>query len=264
MKTTTNVRINGIQRKIVLGWKPDLDDYRDHMFKVVMNKVTPPKVDLRSKCPIIYDQGELGSCTANALAGAFEFGQMKQHAKFFIPSRLFIYYNERVIMKTVKEDSGASLRNGIKTLNNQGVCPETLWAYKISKFTVKPPQSAYISAMKNQVSEYLHVNASIPEIKQCLANGYPVAFGFSVYTSFLSDKVAQTGIVPMPKDTDHLEGGHAVMAVGYDNSKSALIVRNSWGVNWGLDGYFYLPYDYIELAHLASDFWSIRIVEENK
>jgi len=261
---TKRVDTNGNEKKVVLSWNPDLPDYRDHQFKAILNKLPPSKVDLRSQCPPVYDQGELGSCTANALAGAFQFEQMKQKSVSFIPSRLFIYYNERVLINTVKEDSGAALRNGIKTLNNNGVCPETLWAYKISKFTQKPPQTCYISAMKNQVSEYLHVIASIPQIKQCLADGFPIAFGFTVYSSFLTKHVAQTGIMPMPQDGDEMEGGHAVMAVGYDNSKSALLVRNSWGNDWGLDGYFWMPYDYTTLAELTSDFWSIRLVEENK
>ena len=255
---------NNNKRKIVLGWKPDLTDYRDHMFKAVVNKVAPSLIDLRPKCPIVYDQGELGSCTANALAGAFQFEQLKQikaRSKSFIPSRLFIYYNERVLEDSVNSDSGASLRDGIKTLNKNGVCPETLWAYKISKFKQKPSATCYASALKNQLQEYLSVTPSIPQVKQCLANGYPVVFGFTVYSSFLSKQVERTGIMPMPQDGDQLEGGHAVMAVGYDDSKNALIVRNSWGKDWGIKGYFYMPYAYTSLAQLTSDFWTIRLVE---
>jgi C1A family cysteine protease len=234
------------------------------MFKIVLNKPAPPLFDLRPQCPIIYDQGQLGSCTANALAGAFQFEQLKQIKKrslSFIPSRLFIYYNERVLENTVNSDAGATLRNGIKTLNNNGVCSENLWKYKISKFKQKPPANCYASALKNQVQEYLSVNPTIPQIKQCLADGFPVAFGFSVYSSFMTDQVAKTGIMSMPKDTDQLEGGHAVLAVGYDDAKSALIVRNSWGRSWGLNGYFYMPYAYTSLAQLTSDFWTIRLIE---
>jgi C1A family cysteine protease len=264
MKSAEITINNENKRKIVLGWKPDLTDYRDHMFKAVLNKPAPPLIDLRSKCPIIYDQGELGSCTANALAGAFQFELLKQiriRSKTMIPSRLFIYYNERVLEGTVSSDSGASLRDGIKTLNNDGVCSENLWKYKISRFIQKPSAACYANALKNQVQEYISLPASIPQVKQCLVDGFPVVFGFTVYTSFLSEQVARTGIMPMPQDNDQLEGGHAVMAVGYDNSKSALIVRNSWGKDWGINGYFYMPYDYTTLAHLTSDFWSIRLVE---
>lgn len=264
MKTVKQVDYNGNERKIVLGWKPDFADYKDHIFKAVLNKVAPPLIDLRPQCPIIYDQGELGSCTANALAGAFQFEQLKQIKKrsiSFIPSRLFIYYNERVLENTVNTDSGAALRDGIKTMNDQGVCSENLWRYKISKFTQKPPANCYTSALKNQIKEYLSVNPNIPEIKQCLASGYPIAFGFTVYNSFMTQQVANTGIMPMPGPNDWIEGGHAVLAVGYDDSKSSLIVRNSWGRDWGLNGYFYMPYNYTSLAQLTSDFWSIRLVE---
>ena len=264
MKSAEIILNNNSKRKIVLGWKPDLTDYRDHTYKAVLNKTVPPLVDLRPKCPVVYDQGELGSCTANALAGAFQFEQLKQIKKrslSFIPSRLFIYYNERVLEGTVGDDAGAALRDGIKTLKNNGVCSENLWKYNINKFTQKPPANCYTSALKNQVQQYLSIDASIPQIKQCLAEGYPIAFGFSVYSSFMTNQVAKTGIMPMPQDGDQLEGGHAVVAVGYDNSKSALIVRNSWGKNWGLSGYFYMPYDYTSLAQLTSDFWTIRLVE---
>jgi C1A family cysteine protease len=260
-KELVKVKLKNKERKFVFNWKPDLTDYRDHVFKASVTKVIPSKIDLRPFCPPIYDQGELGSCVANAVGAAFQFGQMKQKRPTFIPSRLFIYYNQRVMMNTIKSDSGASLRNGIKTLDNTGVCPELDWRYKISKYTQKPPQNCYDIALKNQVEEYLHVNSSIPEIKHCLADGFPVAFGFTVYSSLLTDEVAQTGIMPMPQDKDELQGGHAVLAVGYDNSKNALLVRNSWGTDWGLYGYFWMPYDYISLAHLASDFWSIRVVE---
>ena len=261
---SVEINNNGIQKKIVLGWKPDLTDYRDHIFKAVLNKTLPPKIDLRPQCPIIYDQNELGSCTANALAGAFQFEQLKQIKKrsiSFVPSRLFIYYNERVLENSVNSDAGASLRDGVKTMNNDGVCSENLWKYKISRFKQKPSANCYASALKNQVQEYLSINPSIPEIKQCLADSFPVAFGFTVYSSFMTQQVANTGIMPMPQDGDQLEGGHAVLAVGYDDNKSALIVRNSWGRNWGLNGYFYMPYDYTTLAQLTSDFWSIRLVE---
>ena len=248
------------KRNFIFGWNPDLPDYRDHKFTVTLLKTLPASVDLRPFCPPIYDQGDLGSCTANALAAAYEFEKMKQSQPYFMPSRLFIYYNERVLEKTVKIDDGASLRDGIKTLNTQGVCPEDVWKYNIKKFATKPSCKSYRLAKKNEVKQYLSLNNTIFEIKQCLANGFPMAFGISVYTSFMSDEVARTGIVPMPGPDESMEGGHAILGVGYDDSKKALIVRNSWGTEWGLQGYFYLPYDYITISDLASDFWTIRLV----
>jgi C1A family cysteine protease len=247
------------QRKF--GWKRDLHDQNDYQFKVVAPVPTPPLIDLSPFCPPIYDQGDLGSCTANALAGAYEFEKMKQKQSYFMPSRLFIYYNERVMEKTVKSDAGAALRDGIKSLNVQGVCPEDMWAYNIKKFASKPCSKCYTTAKKNEVQQYLSVNhTSIDDIRQCFAQGYPIAFGISVYSSFMSDEVTRTGIVPMPKPDESLEGGHAILGVGYNDTKRMVLVRNSWGTEWGLKGYFLLPYEYITSSQLASDFWTIRLV----
>jgi C1A family cysteine protease len=243
------------------GWKRDLHDQNDFKFKVVAPVPTPPLVDLSPFCPPVYDQGDLGSCTANALAAAYEFEKMKQKQSYFMPSRLFIYYNERVMEKTVKSDAGAALRDGIKSLDIQGVCPEDMWAYNIKKFASKPSCKCYSTAKKNEIKEYLAVNhTSIDDIRQCFAQGYPIAFGISVYSSFMSDEVARTGIVPMPKPDESLEGGHAILGVGYNDAKRMVLVRNSWGTDWGLKGYFLLPYDYIISTQLASDFWTIRLV----
>lgn len=262
MNMFTNLNKTKIISQRKLGWKKDLSDQRDIKFKVTAPKPTPPLIDLRPLCPPIYDQGELGSCTSNALAAAYEFEKMKQKQSFFMPSRLFIYYNERVMEKTVKSDAGAALRDGIKSLNIQGVCPEDMWKYNIKKFATKPSSKCYSTAKKNEVQQYLSINnTSLNDIKQCLALGFPFVFGISVYESFMSDEVAKTGIVPMPKLNESLEGGHATLGVGYDDSKKMIITRNSWGLDWGINGYFYLPYDYITSSQLASDFWTIRLVE---
>jgi C1A family cysteine protease len=217
-------------------------------------------IDLRPSCPPVYDQGERGSCTANALNAAYQFEEMKQGKENFIPSRLFVYYNERAMEGTIYEDAGAIIRDGIKTLVKDGVCPETMWEYIPSRFSIKPPQECYDAALNNQVLSYYSVNKTIRDVKQCLAEGYPVVFGFTVFDSFMSQKVARTGIAEMPKRNEQPQGGHAIMAVGYDDSKEALIIRNSWGTNWGLNGYFYMPYGYIT-NNLATDFWTIRLVE---
>ena len=241
------------------GWVHQLPDQRDLKFKVTEPVALPNIVDLRPLCPPVYNQGNLGSCTANALAGAYEFEQMKQKEKYSVPARLFIYYNERVIEHTVKSDAGAIIRDGIKTMVSQGVCPESMWQYDENKFAVKPPCKCYLTAKKNEIKQYLSLSDSLPDIQQCLALGFPIVFGFTVYESFMSDQVAQTGIMPMPKPDETVEGGHAIMAVGYDISKQALIIRNSWGTDWGLKGYFYMPFGYITTANLASDFWDHQV-----
>jgi C1A family cysteine protease len=247
------------------GWQPDLPDHRDLTYAVSRSviKKLPTKVDLRKKCPPVYDQGELGSCTANAIGAAFEFELMKQNkAKDFTPSRLFIYYNERVIEHTVNIDNGAEIRDGIKSVNKQGVCHETMLPYDIKKFAVKPSAACYTEALKHQVIRYQRVLQSVDQMKACLAEGYPFVFGFTVYDSFESSTVAKTGKVNLPKKTESVVGGHAVMAVGYSDKAHRFIVRNSWGSDWGLKGYFTMPYQYLTDSNLSDDFWTIRIVEE--
>ena len=223
----------------------------------------PEKSDLRPECPPVYDQGQLGSCTANAIGAAFEFGLMKQNAPSFIPSRLFIYYNERVIEHSVNNDSGAMIRDGMKTVNKEGVCPEKDWPYILSKFAQKPVNICYTKALKHQALSYHRVPRTLDQIRGCLAEGYPIVFGFTVYESFESASVVRTGLVDMPVPGEQVIGGHAVLAVGYDESIRRFIVRNSWSDQWGIKGYFTMPYEYLVNENLSDDFWTIRLVEEN-
>jgi C1A family cysteine protease len=251
------------KRDYKFGWLPDLPDHRDLFYsslKSIKRKV-PTRIDLSKQCPQVYDQGSLGSCTANALGAAFQFGQIKQSIRNFVPSRLFIYYNERVQINTVQSDSGAFIRDGIKSLNREGVCPETDWPYLINKFAHQPPASLYKKALKNQVLQYLRLeNWQINQLQTCLAEGYPFVFGFSVFESFWS--MGTNAVIPLPKKTDRLLGGHAVMAVGYDQVKKRCLIRNSWGEDWGKKGHAWMPYDYICNPMYADDFWTIRLVED--
>jgi C1A family cysteine protease len=245
------------------GWVPDVPDPRDFLYaapaQVLQN--LPASVDLRPKCPPIYDQGQLGSCTANAIGGAFEFEQKTLNFKDWVPSRLFIYYNERAMEGTVNQDSGARIRDGIKSVVKLGVPPETEWSYStdMSLVTKKPPAPAYTDALKNKVIAYHRVVQNISQMKGCLAEGYPFVFGFVVYESFESDTVAKTGVVPMPNpNAEQQVGGHAVVVVGYDDAQQRFIVRNSWGTGWGMSGYCTMPYAYLTDHQYSSDFWTIR------
>ena len=245
------------------GWIPDLPDRRDFLYAVspAILRALPHKADLRPECPPIYDQGKLGSCTANAIAAAIQFDLLKQKAEsVFTPSRLFIYYNERAMEGTVDSDSGAQIRDGIKSVSAQGDCPEPEWPYDVSKFRKKPLKKCYDDAVKHKVVSYQRLTPLLDQLKGCLASGWPFVFGITVYESFESARVAKTGIAPMPSPKERSLGGHAIMAVGYDDAQRRFIIRNSWGLDWGLKGYFTLPFAYITNPGLADDFWTIRVV----
>ncbi len=186
---------------------------------------------------------------------------MKQKLAASTPSRLFIYYNERAIEGTVDSDSGAQIRDGIKTVAAEGACPETMWPYIESSFSVRPGTACYQCAKLHPAVQYERVPQDAGQLKGCLAAGYPFVFGFSVYESFEGDAVAKSGMVPMPGAFETEVGGHAVIAVGYNDSVQRFLVRNSWGSKWGVGGYFTIPYAYLTNSDLASDFWVIRVVK---
>ncbi len=241
------------------GWRPDIPDSRDFLYAVTMGvtAVLPAKIDLRSNCSPVEDQGQLGSCTANALVGSLEFLELRAKVEPADLSRLFVYYNERVIEGTVRTDSGAMLRDGIKSLVTRGVCCEECWPYSITMFARKPGASCYKEAVDRKITSY-HRLDTVDEMRSCLAERYPFVFGFSVYESFESSVVAKSGVVELPEPGERLLGGHAVMAVGYDDLAKRFIVRNSWGEEWGKKGYFTIPYEYLENRNLSDDFWTIR------
>jgi C1A family cysteine protease len=243
--------------KRVYGFRPDLPDQRDYLFSSLKKSVSlPASVDLRLHCPPVEDQSSLGACTSHALAGALEFLELKDKITLSHMSRLFIYYNERVLEHTVMSDSGAALRDGIKTLAKQGCCTEAHWPYIISKFETKPPVTCYTEGLTHVIQAYYRIQ-TLTDMKTCLASGYPFVFGFTVYESFENNTVTQTGIVPMPGPHEAVLGGHAVCCVGYDDHSSRFIVKNSWGTSWGMKGYFTIPYNYLTNPSLASDMWYI-------
>ena len=240
--------------------KRDKPDARDTVVLPVA-KGLPLSVNLRSHFPPVYNQGTLGSCSANAIAAALDFvHNLNQPGKgFFTPSRLFIYYNERDMEGTTSEDGGASLRDGIKSINRAGACRESIWAYDVSKFSVKPPRAAYKEALGFRGITYGRVPLSPIAIMTLLASGLPIVCGIAVYESFESAKVAKTGAVHLPDiSSEQFLGGHAVVIVGYTNSGKTLVMRNSWGEAWGKKGYFTLPMSYITDPNLTWDAWAIR------
>ncbi|HHW4678281.1 MAG TPA: C1 family peptidase [Xylella sp.] len=263
------------RKKLGYGYIPDILDIRDFAYipEALIISALPPKVDLTPPFPV-YDQGKMGSCTANALAGAMQFERVHDHQQpEFIPSRLFIYYNERFIEGHTISDSGAMIRDGIKVLHKLGVCQESEWPYvftpadpETNVFPLgdptreKPSPQCYKDAQKHKITQYNRVNQDINHLKACLAAGSPFVFGFSVYKSWVGNRPLPCKI-PLPTNDDELEGGHAVMCVGYDDQIEHVRIRNSWGSEVGEQGYFWMPYEYISNKKLASDFWVIQTVK---
>ena len=244
----------------IYGWKRDKFDSRDRVMRFGVTDLSslPPKVDLRDKCSPIEDQTSLGSCTANATAGALEYLENKEGTLSFENfSRLFIYFNTRVLEGSVCDDSGATLRNAVKAVVKSGACDELIWEYDPSRFTLRPSLSCYRNARTHRITEY-HRLDNFNDLLNCLAEGYPFVFGFSVYDNFESEEVARTGVLDLPSPTNVFQGGHAVCCVGYDMNEKTVLVRNSWGPNWGQGGYFTMPFAYISNPAYASDFWTLR------
>ena len=213
--------------------------------------------DLRDKFPLeVYDQGKIGSCSANALCSIFEYDNRN-----FKGSRLFLYYNERIFINEIYNDRGAYLKDGIECLKLYGLCEEKLWNYSIENLFIKPSYEAYKNAKKNYLIEAFNISKDLKVIKYWLLKNEPIAIAIGIFSNFLDIQVSKTGIVNLPDfNNDKFLGGHAVVICGFDDNKQRFILRNSWGNYWGDNGYFYLPYDYIinDNPNLCgNDFWII-------
>lgn len=244
------------------GFIPQLADQRDLRLELDLGTTKLPKTaDLRTSphMPPIYDQLELGSCTANGGKRVYDMAYHAEHGVFDDPSRLFVYYYERVAQGTVKEDSGATIRQCIKVLAKEGAPPERDWPYDITKFAVPPPKIARADGLKELALKYESPLQTETALETALHAALPIVCGFTVYESFESAKVASTGIVPMPGKKESVVGGHCIVIVGYNHTTGMFICANSWGTEWGLDGYFEIPYAYV-LGGLFSDFWTVSKV----
>jgi C1A family cysteine protease len=246
------------------GWKKSQLDHRDLIAEVAPAATLPQAFSLKAYSPPIYNQYQAGSCTGNGIARAVDMDRKIQGLPFITPSRLFIYYGERVIEGTVGQDAGAEIRDGIKVVASEGVPPESDWPYTINAEQVpellftKPNPKAYQDALKFEALKYSTVPQTAAGVKSAMAvYKRPVVFGFSVFAAFESAEVAQSGIVPMPAPNDTPIGGHCVVAVAYDDAAQEFECANSWGTDWGLAGYFKMPYAYVLNPNLASDLWVI-------
>lgn len=242
------------------GWRPSLPDFRDKI--AVPPETILTEVDPRAAMPAVFNQLQLGSCTANAVAAAVEYDNHLDGRPLTgnRPSRLFLYYMERMIEGSLSQgDCGAVGRDGFKALTNYGWVPERKWMYYPSKFEVDPPSGLWQDALANKLTKpYASVPQDVDSIKAVLSNGQTVAFGFTVYESFESYQVETSGIVPMPSSGESTLGGHEVLAIGYlAEYPQHVLCRNSWGAGWGLKGYFLFPWSYLTSSSLASDLRTI-------
>ncbi|UJR09186.1 hypothetical protein I4U23_013434 [Adineta vaga] len=258
-------RLNGIKPSKRMPYKEKLCQHFSDCIQL-NNDELPPKVDLRSEMTPVEDQSRVGSCTANSLAGAYEYILKKTNGSNIDVSRLFIYYNGRAKNKNASTitDSGCTMTNAIEALEEYGVCLESVWPYDISAVNNQPDQQAYEQGKDHQITGAFKVNIDLNEMKSCLAQGFPFAFGLRLYKTF--NRAANTGVVPQPDagDQERSEHGrHAMLAVGYSDQSRAFIVRNSWGESWGDAGYCYIPYDYMTNPAYCFDVWTIRELETN-
>lgn len=239
------------------------DSYKIKRVEKHPNLAAITQVDLTAGFPEVFDQGQLGSCTAQALLGAYEFEMLKQKEPLVPLSRLYLYYQERLKEGTVASDAGAAIQDGVWVLQKgPGVCREVVWPYDISKFAVRPSATATADAGNHHVVQCQRVSDNLNDLRQILVDGNPIVFGIEVFSSFQSPQTEQTGMIPMPGPHDTLEGGHAIVLVGYDDNRQLFKFRNSWGITWGDAGYGYLPYAYVTNPNLSSDFWVLTAVKD--
>ncbi len=251
--------------KRVLDWKrPDPErlaaapKFHPHPH---LARVQPSSIDLRSQQAQVYDQGSEGACTAHMTAGAIQNRQIVQGLTLVMPSRQFNYYNARMDEGSVAQDAGASILDAYNVLKEYGWCPEEMWQYLASNLTLKPTPDCYQAALPNKIEAFENVAQDLGTIKAALAESVPVGIGFTCFNSLMSAKTAKSGIVQMPSQRDLVQGsigGHAILLVGYDDSRSLFTFRNSWGETWGDTGYGYMPYDYVADNRLADDFHALR------
>ena len=268
--------------KRVMGRRPSLADINDYTIDTPSIKPMavklglsqevklPVEISLVKWCSPVEDQGDLGSCCSQAAVGLVEYFERKAFGNHLDASRLFVYYNMRKLIGQENNDSGADLRNAMGAIVLFGAPPEKYWPYDITKFNKQPEAFHYSFADNFRTIQYFRLDPPgtksvdlLKSIKTQLAAGIPSMFGFTVYDSI--DLAEKTGEIPFPKKGDKVEGGHAIMVVGHNDNKTitasdgskttgALLIRNSWGIGWGIGGYGWLPYEYV-LSGLADDFW---------
>lgn len=263
--------------KLVHGWNPDLPDVRDHIYNESAHHVRDrqtikSQMDFRSgpNMPAVRDQGQEGCCTGFGSMGSFAFVYTMQGGVKQVFSPAFAYYIGRAYEGTEDQDSGAQIRDVVKGIAKLGTVAEKEFPYKVGGFAKKPTKKDYADALKHEALEYLRVEnagtAGQSAIVACLAAGYPIVYGATLYESFESDAVATSGIVPMPTKNEKVIGGHCTWLCGYNlnkaypGGKGMALAMNSWGTSWGQKGFFWIPLAYLTNGNLCDDFWTFRKV----
>ena len=247
------------RKKNKLGFKVDPIDDNDIKFDT--NDVFfPPKnkgfANLREHMPPVINQGSIGTCVPSVLtAMVYHSYAKKDIVKIF--SRLFLYYEGRKRNNDTDIDSGMYFRNGLKSISKKGICIEKEWPYNVRRYAWKPNKECYKNAKEYKIKKYWRIN-SLRNIKDCLDDGFPVAMGIKLYKRSWSDAQIN-GMLYAPTDDEKPIGGHAVLITGYDDSNGNLLCRNSLGMNWGIDGHFFVGYNYINNPELVTDMWTLRI-----
>jgi C1A family cysteine protease len=244
-----------VEPKVKYTVKKDKVDDRDYLYKPTQKELRE-HVDLRQYASRVESQGHLSSCTGNAVVGAYELLLNKTMPDKFIDlSRLFVYYNARLLEDNTNNDDGAYVRDAIKGLTKYGICSEKIWPYHIKDYATKPTDESYLDAKHRNIENYYRV-LTMDSLLDALNNDKPVVFGMLVYKSF-DDLYNYYDTVPMPKGEEEPVGAHAMCFVGYDLNKKLFIARNSFGMNWGVNGYCYIPFDYVGKEVL--DLWVFDI-----
>lgn len=254
----------GRNKKLKVGAyrpSPKSNDQARYKAQRFAQKELPIRVDLRHHMTAVEAQGEIGSCTANAMAGAYEYLAKRTLGEAGDVSRLFIYYNARSLDNETDQDEGTTILNCIKVLQEMGTCPESVWPYDPESVFEEPHSEAYEAALNFRLEEAERIEVDLHAMKHCLAEGYPFAFGLPLFESFMRE--GNKGI-PMPKpDREQYIGGHAMLCVGYSEAQKVFVVRNSWGEDWGDRGYCYIPYDYLANPEFNDgDCWVVRSVTD--
>lgn len=239
--------------------KKDRIDHRDMIYSFKKDVPLKQYVDLRPYASAIEDQLHLGSCVGQAVVGAYELMIRKLYIDQFIDlSRLFVYYNARALDNSVDEDVGSYTRDGVKALHKWGVCSENIWPYLIDRFAESPSIAAYEDALTRTISNYYRL-ITVDDMLQALNQEYPVVTSMNVYNTFYDLSIPGESLLKMPTEFDDIVGGHAVVFVGYDLNNKTFIVRNSFGESWGLNGYFFVPFEYVKNDFMDSWIFDINI-----